>query len=114
MNYFFISSSVYYIFMLILSMCLVPIAYFSFWNITGDFFGLRILTDSFFFIIIFVCTGTGSLIYAVKRIHWLLGQKDEELQVRSRRAAYFDQGIEEKLRNTKATHTSINDVRLSH
>jgi len=45
----------------------------------GDLFGFRILADSFFFIIIFVFTSTTSLLYAMRRIHWLLGQKDEEL-----------------------------------
>ncbi len=108
LNYFFIASSVYYIFLLIFCMCLVPIAYLTFSQLDGDMFGFRIFADSFFFIIIFICTGTGSLIYAVKRIHWLLGQKDQELQVRSRRAAYLDQGIIDE-----HAHNSINsnDVR---
>ena len=78
--------------MLILSMCLLPVAIATFQLALQDLLVLRILGDAFFFIILFTCTATGSLSYAVRRIYWLLDQKDEELQERSRKM--FDQGID--------------------
>ena len=80
LNDFFIASTVYYIFMLILCFCILPVAAYLF--LYSPSLG-KLFADAFFYLILFISMGTGSLWYAVRRINWLLWQKDHELQYRS-------------------------------
>lgn len=87
LNSFFIASTVYYIFLLILSMCLIPIVVAI--DLIQDIIifdkdAPQIkLRDVLAFMGFFALIAIISLVYIVKRIMWLLNEKDDELRYRS-------------------------------
>lgn len=91
LNHFFISSTVYYIFLMILVLCLIPIAVAV--SVIENLAQLpgsepenpakMKFTDILFFMIVFALLSVVSLMYLVRRINWLLIEKDEELRYRS-------------------------------
>ncbi|TNV77349.1 hypothetical protein FGO68_gene7993 [Halteria grandinella] len=91
LNHFFITSTVYYIFLMILVLCLVPIliAVNLIENLKPDTDSdsenpAQIkFTDLLLFMLVFALLSVISLLYLVKRINWLLIEKDEELRYRS-------------------------------
>jgi hypothetical protein len=93
---------VYYIFMLILSLCILPVGiYLILHNLSIN----KLFADAFFYIILFISMGTGSLWYAVRRINWLLCQKDHELQYRSLKVVSEGCGGE-----VEKPHASLNHI----
>lgn len=87
LNYFFIASTVYYIFILVLCLCLIPVAVAMnmIANVITDHEDIPAvkLRDSLIFMIFFSILGAVSLLYLVRRILWLLNEKDDELRYRS-------------------------------
>ena len=88
--------------MLILSCCIVPVAIYL---IQHNPSVNKLFADAFFYIILFISMGTGSLWYAVRRINWLLCQKDHELQYRSMKVVSEGCGGE-----VEKPHASLNHV----
>ncbi len=80
---YFISSSVFYIFLIILSLCLIPISVAI--NHDNQLKGQKMFRHIAFMVFIFFL-GAGSLKYLVKRINWLLIDKEDELCYRSLKA----------------------------
>ena len=75
---FFIVSCVFYSFLLILSFCYIPIVISSASLKNDKQFGIHIGFIIFNFLLSVLC-----LLYVVKRINWLLIEKEEELCYRS-------------------------------
>lgn len=92
LNTFFIVSSIYYLFMLIMCFCLVPIAVSL--TLVDEFFESKDEKEKLFsvivFMVFFTMISSFSLIYLTRRVHWLLIEKDEELRFRSLRVGSED------------------------
>ena len=89
LHHFFIASTVYYIFVIILTLCLIPVllsVYFieKLHDDDAPILPTEVkFRDILVFMIFFILLGAGSLIYLVRRINWLLVEKDDELRYRS-------------------------------
>jgi uncharacterized membrane protein len=81
LNHYFIASTVYYIFSIILSICLIPISL----AIKDQNSEEKRLTNHILFMVFLFLLGVGSLMYLVKRIHWLLVEIEEELRFNASR-----------------------------
>jgi cytoskeletal protein RodZ len=96
LNHFFIASTVYYIFIVILSLSLVPIL-----------IAVSLIKDqepdgnapefkfkgTLIFVLFLILIAIISLLYLVKRIHWLLVQKDIELRHHSTKSNHEDLSV---------------------
>lgn len=74
---FFIFSAVYYIFLIILSFSVIPLAVANIRGSDDEKYGSAVV------IAVFTLFGSVSLGYALRRIMWLLEEKDEEMRFRS-------------------------------